>query len=48
MFTRNSLFPNAKAGQARPGYYLKGRGQVMNPDRRYGFFCYLLEQVRGH
>jgi len=46
---RNSLFPNAKAKDKRGQDIISWEGvKVMNPDRRYGFFAYLLEQVRRH
>ncbi len=46
---RNSLFPNAKAKDKHGQDIISWEGvKVMNPDRRYGFFAYLLEQVRGH
>ena len=46
---RNSLFPSAKAKDKQRQDIISWEGvKVMNPDRRYGFFSYLLEQVSGH
>ncbi len=45
---RNSLFPNAMVKDKHLQDIISWEGcKVMNPDRRYGFFSYLLEQLRA-